>query len=375
MADRTCYNRGCGKSYNPRENGDDACTYHPGAPYFHDAYKGWTCCEMKSTDFTTFLNTPGCGKGKHSNIKPVEPEKITGNLEKDSSPEEVIIRAPVQEAMKRPPIDTPLLRLNPTIAASLKQQKLVASSPSGYGQSPSENGVNIGESCKNNGCKTTYAGPDTNLADCTYHPGVPVFHEGMKFWSCCQRKTSEFQQFLDQEGCDIGKHKWVKEDTTGADIECRYDMHQTASHVTVAIYSKKYDPLISYVEVNPIKLRVHIYFPLEKGSFELETELRGIIDMNDCSCSMMGTKMEIKMKKAEIGLWTKLEAHKIATKESKVVEPEFSPENLQVDALDLDDVDFSTPKLQLSEDARAKVDQFHAKIVDSEPEDVDLDDL
>ena len=31
----------------------------------------------------------------------------------------------------------------------------------------------------------------------------------MKYWSCCQRKTSEFQHFLDQEGCEIGKHKWV----------------------------------------------------------------------------------------------------------------------------------------------------------------------
>lgn len=307
---------------------------------------------MKSTDFTTFLNTPGCSKGKHSNIKPVEPEKITGNLEKESSPEEVIIRAPVQEAMKRPPVDTPLLRLNPTIAASLKQQKLVAASPSG--PSTDETGdVRIGESCKNSGCKVSYAGPESNHADCTYHPGVPIFHEGMKFWSCCQRKTSEFQQFLDQEGCDIGQHKWVKEDTSGAEIECRYDMHQTASHVVVAIYSKKYDSQISYIEVNPIRLKVHIYFPLEKGSFDLDTELRGIIDVNDCSCSMMGTKMEIKMKKAELGLWTKLEAPKIVAKqETKVVEPEPSAEDLQVDALDLEDVDFTTPKLQLSEAAR-----------------------
>ena len=35
----------------------DACEYHPGAPIFHDAYKGWSCCNKKSTDFTTFLNT------------------------------------------------------------------------------------------------------------------------------------------------------------------------------------------------------------------------------------------------------------------------------------------------------------------------------
>ena len=31
----------------------------------------------------------------------------------------------------------------------------------------------------------------------------------MKFWSCCQRKTTEFDKFLEQQGCETGKHKWV----------------------------------------------------------------------------------------------------------------------------------------------------------------------
>ena len=30
--------------------------YHSGAPVFHDAYKSWSCCEKKTTDFTEFLN-------------------------------------------------------------------------------------------------------------------------------------------------------------------------------------------------------------------------------------------------------------------------------------------------------------------------------
>ncbi len=57
----TCNNRGCGKRYNPRDNPPDskACVFHPGAPYFHDAYKGWSCCGKKCTDFTEFLNVPG----------------------------------------------------------------------------------------------------------------------------------------------------------------------------------------------------------------------------------------------------------------------------------------------------------------------------
>ena len=52
--------------------------------------------QNKSTDFTTFLNTPGCALGKHSNVKPINPEKITGNLNKEPEPVVVETRPPIQ---------------------------------------------------------------------------------------------------------------------------------------------------------------------------------------------------------------------------------------------------------------------------------------
>ena len=110
--------------------------------------------------------------GKHSNIKPVEPEKITGNLNKESSPEEVIeVRPPIQPAMTRPAKDTPLVRMTPTVAASLKQavENLPPSEANGE-----EVAIKEGESCKNNGCKEVYG---TQNTECKFHPGVPVFHE------------------------------------------------------------------------------------------------------------------------------------------------------------------------------------------------------
>ena len=73
----SCYNRGCGKKFNPRDNSPDstACSFHPGAPYFHDAYKGWSCCNKKCTDFTEFLNFPGTLK---SCVKePISQQKIS----------------------------------------------------------------------------------------------------------------------------------------------------------------------------------------------------------------------------------------------------------------------------------------------------------
>ena len=40
---------------------------------------------------------------------------------------------------------------------------------------------------------------------------------------------------------------------TAKEMKCRYDWHQTASHVTVAIYAKKYSDTESYVELNPVR--------------------------------------------------------------------------------------------------------------------------
>lgn len=73
-----CYNRGCGQRFDPANNNEGSCQHHPGAPYFHETYKGWSCCGKKSVDFTEFLNVPGCAKGLHSTVKPEEPESVSG---------------------------------------------------------------------------------------------------------------------------------------------------------------------------------------------------------------------------------------------------------------------------------------------------------
>lgn len=69
--------------------------------------------------------------------------------------------------------------------------------------------VQIGTICKNGGCGTAYESPATNDAYCHYHPGCPIFHEGLKYWSCCQKKTTDFAAFMNQKGCSSGKHLWI----------------------------------------------------------------------------------------------------------------------------------------------------------------------
>lgn len=184
----------------------DDCVHHPGQPVFHDAYKGWSCCNKKCTDFTEFLNIKGCTKAKHSNEKPPEPEKRPIDKTKVDEIIEVVSKPVTNNlTLDRPSFDTPQLQLSPTISQTLLEQvKGLTMSET----KPVLAEVQIGQNCKNNSCKVTYNGDDSNEEVCVFHSGVPIFHEGMKYWSCCQKKTTEFSVFLDQRGCSLGKHVW-----------------------------------------------------------------------------------------------------------------------------------------------------------------------
>ncbi|KAL5490257.1 hypothetical protein ACEPAI_5090 [Sanghuangporus weigelae] len=63
--------------------------------------------------------------------------------------------------------------------------------------------------CTRNGCKKEYSEEENVEGACTYHPGGPVFHEGLKSWSCCQdvnKPVLDFDEFMNIEGCQIGLH-------------------------------------------------------------------------------------------------------------------------------------------------------------------------
>ncbi|KAJ8919102.1 hypothetical protein NQ315_012087 [Exocentrus adspersus] len=330
-----CYNRGCGQKYDANNNNEDSCRHHPGQPVFHDAYKGWSCCNKKCTDFTEFLNIKGCALSKHSNIKPPEPEKPVAK--EINNAEVVDVKPLVRKSLERPPFDSPLVTMKPEIAPSLNQ--MINANEMKEVQEKGSDEIVIGTSCKNGGCKETYSGPEINETACIHHPGVPIFHEGLKYWSCCQKKTTDFNSFLGQVGCERGTHVWRK-DEIDKNVQCRWDFHQTGSYVVVAIYAKQYSPTESFVKLNPVRLYANLIFPQQSNaSFVLDVELRGIVDVAASQVSMLGTKVEIKLKKAEPGSWTKLGDPVIqqpATPDVKQCNVEkLTP---KVEAVDLDDL-------------------------------------
>ncbi|XP_030633327.1 cysteine and histidine-rich domain-containing protein 1a isoform X2 [Chanos chanos] len=294
-----CYNKGCGQRFDPDKNTDDGCTYHPGVPVFHDALKG-------------------CTKGRHCNEKPVEPVKPEVKVTVERRPledlkpkfDEYVIQAPKPlESVQRPSADEPMVRLQQRVSPSLRQAleklRLAENNQSGVKEEENEE-IKIGTACKNGGCDKTFAGSDHDQEACCHHPGVPIFHEGMKYWSCCRRKTSDFDSFLSQEGCTKGQHLWKRNDAGKKVVPCRFDWHQTAGQVMMSIYAKNAVPELCSVEANSTTLNIRIIFEGEK-EFSQQISLWGVIDVSKSLINMMATKTEIAMKKAEPMMWARLD--------------------------------------------------------------------
>uniref|UniRef100_A0A8B9QEX9 Integrin subunit beta 1 binding protein 2 n=1 Tax=Apteryx owenii TaxID=8824 RepID=A0A8B9QEX9_APTOW len=288
-----CSNAGCGQRFDPQRNSPDSCVYHPGVPIFHDALKGWSCCRKRTTDFSEFLAIKGCTTGYHSKEKPPEPvsQEETSDKPKAKPAVELIIQGPASaEKMRERRRPAPPLLIG--AAALLEGAGLPAGRSRGRAAPPLL-------------VPQIYQGPDSNAGTCTFHPGVPVFHEGMKYWSCCAVRTTDFGAFLEQPGCSTGRHCWADKGDKKA-VSCRQDWHQTSSHVVVTVYARNPLPALSTVKANRTVLEVHIVFEGNK-IFQAELDLWGVIDTEKSFVSMVPTKVEITLSKASPVPWGRLE--------------------------------------------------------------------
>ncbi|PUU77417.1 HSP20-like chaperone [Tuber borchii] len=62
-----CKRLGCEATYDGgnREDEDEKCVFHPGAPIFHEGSKGYSCCKRRVLEFDQFMKIPGCATGRH----------------------------------------------------------------------------------------------------------------------------------------------------------------------------------------------------------------------------------------------------------------------------------------------------------------------
>jgi hypothetical protein len=171
-------------------------------------------------------------------------------------------------------------------------------------QDPESATIPAGAKCKRLGCSATFPGGPRNIATekCVFHPGAPIFHEGSKGYSCCRRRVLEFEEFLKINGCSKNKHLYVGEPKSEEEqqlIDCRNDFYQTYGNVIVSIFAKNVEKEKAVVRFAEHELSVDLPMPGSKR-FTVVYPLYGPIDPSGCTFKVMGTKVELNLKKGEL---------------------------------------------------------------------------
>lgn len=157
---------------------------------------GWRCCKPRVLTFDEFLTIPPCTKGKHSTVEesPAAIE-LSKNVEEDAAEFNSIV------GDKR---DSPLLAQTSRVPRSLPAvgQSAPSSVPSESEEDDPALEVPAGKQCRRRGCCAIFSS-ELNREDenCIHHPGQPIFHEGSKGWSCCKKRVTDFDDFLNIPGC------------------------------------------------------------------------------------------------------------------------------------------------------------------------------
>ena len=301
--EKVCTNLGCGQKYSDVSNRSDACWYHPGNPVFHEGRKGWQCCPKRVDDFDEAMSLPGCTLGSHHSDMPALKAQVIRNKPLDPK---YLPKSSVDG------VETFSVPGAPSVASRSSTSSLASSVPVQIVEEPDDPldaAIDVGTKCRHNGCKDPFIDDSSRTEPCVYHPGLAVFHEGSKYWTCCKPRCAEFEEFLKIEGCKVGRHKFCPKAGEGEDplqVKCRYDFYQQGDYIYASIYGKNMDKTTSTITCKPQTLEVRIEFKDGKH-FHKNIPLFGEIDITLSSHEFLTTKAEIKLVKATPIVWDSLE--------------------------------------------------------------------
>lgn len=255
--------------------------------------------------FDEFLTIPPCTSGKHSATAPILAPAQTSGANAGSSQKHPEVSGPSSttvdgvESYGTPSTPKPLPQV--TAAPPLPRVEKPLE------QDPTDAVIPAGSKCKRLGCAHTFPGGSRDPAaeKCVFHPGVPIFHEGSKGYSCCKRRVLEFDEFLKIEGCAENLHLFVGAPKTKEESElvvCRNDFYQTYTNIIVSIFAKKVDKDAAKVVFSERELSVDLPMPDNKR-FKVVYPLYGPITPEACTFKIMGTKVELNLKKGKSGLF------------------------------------------------------------------------
>lgn len=282
--------------------------------------------------FDEFLQIPPCTTGVHSAVDDTpKPEKKEGIPDYD--------KIPVKAGTSGTNAENRTLNAEPPIARFPIAQTPTRATPSPKppeetDEDDSSLEIPDSQQCRRRGCKEKYRkGSDRSNEKCVHHPGVPIFHEGSKGYTCCKRRVLEFDEFLRIEGCTtkdrhlfIGSGKkhperdglgQIKRDNPDQKVvpHIRYDFYQTPTQIIASFYLKKIDRKISKVEFAS-STEVGLDLKTEDGKMYCEqVELFGSISPQKSSFRITPQKLELTLSKADGAGWLVLKADDMPTGE------------------------------------------------------------
>ncbi|KAF4122649.1 CHORD protein [Geosmithia morbida] len=316
-----CVHQGCGKVFTDAE---EECVYHPGPPIFHEGQKGWKCCKPRVLTFDEFMEIPPCTTGVHSTTdKPPQLE------EKEPAVDDAVLNRKIDSLNESAgaTADPGRAPIKPTAQASAAAATTTTAPPPESEDDDPSLEIPDGAVCRRKKCGARYAKGQSRDAGekCTHHPGVPIFHEGSKGYSCCKRRVLEFDQFMLIEGCRtkdrhlfVGSGKKDNVDSAGEErlTTVRHDYYQTPSTIIASIFLKKI-----------VKDKAKVGFETQSVDLDLTTSdtppkryvssfpLFGSIDTDKSTFKVLGTKLELNLVKADGAPWPVLRSDETLTGE------------------------------------------------------------
>jgi hypothetical protein len=173
--------------------------------------KCWSCCrDKKAFDFEGFQEIKGCAMGRHSQNIPgvaISASPRTGvssgstvidDRSNNPAPSSIsdTVFAPVVKN-----IDD-FNKANPTqVTAASSANKVLSTRKS----TRSADGLTA--RCQRKGCQKQFHIADNTPTSCIFHNGQPIFHDAVKYWSCCpDKKCYDFDEFMAVKGCSVANH-------------------------------------------------------------------------------------------------------------------------------------------------------------------------
>ncbi|KAI0082772.1 chord-domain-containing protein [Panus rudis PR-1116 ss-1] len=306
-----CTRKGCGQEYDPAANTESSCSYHPGAPVFHEGLKSWSCCQDTNKpvlDFDEFMKIPGCTRGSHTDEAPKVNPKVT-----KQSPNVDLKSTKVGDKETYTTSSATAVPSTATVTVASTAPAEPLPPPEEEEDDPTVP-IPPGTMCRRKGCGKAFVSDEVSRGEgsestCTYHPLPPIFHEGSKGYLCCKRRVLEFDEFLKIQGCKQGKHLFSpkKKDTTVEELaDCRIDHYQTPQQVHVSVFAKQADKDKSIIEIESDKIHFDVFF-LGSKRFRRTVELFGPIVPEASSYKFYGAKIDLTLQKQDTRSWTVLE--------------------------------------------------------------------